>query len=53
MNREMNLVGNMAMEAELTTREEKKKFLIELENLTCPTIAWIFTELLLETYVFI
>lgn len=41
----------MKEEAERTTREDKKKWLIQIENLKCQTIAGVFTEHLLDNFV--
>jgi hypothetical protein len=41
----------MKEEAERTAREDKKKWLIQIENLKCQTIAGVFTELLLDNFV--
>ncbi len=41
----------MKEEVERTAREDKKKWLIQIENLKCQTIAGVFTEFLLDNFV--
>jgi hypothetical protein len=41
----------MEEEAEMIARDDKMKLLIAIENLKCPSIGGLFTELVIDNYI--